>query len=293
MKIAAVVVLYYPDHTLLQKLIEAVKPSADTIILVDNTPASNVATGDQADLDEKIIRISNGENLGVAEAHNQGIRTALDQGCDYLLILDQDSIPSTDLVARQLAALDQIDTAKRDRVAAIAPCFYDRRYDYAGSFMLIDRLIPRKLVCDGSATVHFVDYAISSGLLLNLTVIEKIGYMNSDLFIDYVDIEWCLRARARGYYVLAAFEATIRHELGDTIKTFLGGKVQIPLRSPERTYYMVRNAILLYRMKHIPLKWKLYDCMRLNMRINGYLMLNSARGRHLQAVIAGIRDGLE
>ena len=295
MKIAAVVVLYYPDNLLVKKLVESIQSSISIIILVDNTPESDISYGNQIvdhDIGTDIITVSNRKNLGVAAAQNQGFRIAKEQGCDYLLILDQDSCPSGNLVSEQLSSLASIDASRRDRIAAIAPCFYDERYDYSGTFIVLDKLIPRKLKCNRSEEVHFVDYAISSGLLVNISLIEDIGLMNEDLFIDYVDIEWCLRARSKGYYILAVFSAHFKHELGDMIRTYLWGRVKVPLRSPVRTYYMVRNAIILYKMKHIPLKWKIYDFMRLNLRVLMYFIINSSRTKHIKSAFSAIYDGL-
>lgn len=295
MKVAAVVVLYYPDKLLVKRLIESVRSSTSLIILVDNTPETDHSPGNEIhdhEIDADIITVVNGENLGVAAAHNKGFKIASEQGCDYLLILDQDSCPSANLVSSQLSSLASVDASRRNRIAAIAPCFYDERYDYAGSFIVLDRLIPRKLECNRSEEVHFVDYAISSGLLVNLSLIDDIGLMHEDLFIDYVDIEWCLRARSKGYYILAAFSAHFTHELGDTIRTYLWGVIKVPLRSPVRTYYMVRNATILYKMKHIPLNWKLYDFMRLNLRVLVYLIINTSRVKHIKSAFSAIYDGL-
>ncbi len=296
MKIAAVVVLYYPDSLLVKKLIESIQSSVSIIVLVDNTPEPGISAGSKISgnkVDTEIVTVLNRKNLGVAAAHNQGFMIAKRQGCDYLLILDQDSCPTLNLISEQLSSLASIDADKRSRIAAVAPCFYDERYDYSGGFMVLDKLIPRKLQCNRSEEVHFVDYAISSGLLVNISLIDDIGLMNEDLFMDYVDIEWCLRARAKGYYILAVFSAQFSHELGDSIRTYLWGKVKVPLRSPVRTYYMVRNATILYKMKHIPLKWKIYDFMRLNLRVFVYFVINTSRIKHIKAAFSAIYDGLK
>ena len=292
MKVASVIVLYYPDNSLVKEIIASIQSSVSIIILVDNTPESDISSDNsEHDIDKNIITVSNKKNLGVAAAQNQGLKIAQQHDCDYLLILDQDTRPCEDLISEQLSALASIDKPLRSSIAAVAPCFYDERYDYSGTFIVLDKLIPRKLKCDKSGTVHFVDYAISSGLLINISLVGDIGLMNEDLFIDYVDIEWCLRARSKGYYVLAVFSACIRHELGDTIRSFFGGRVKVPLRSPVRTYYMVRNAIILYKMKHIPLKWKLYDFMRLNLRVLAYSVINTARIKHIKSVFSATYDG--
>jgi len=59
------------------------------------------------------------------------------------------------------------------------------------------------------------DFLLSSGSLVPLDVIDKVGGMEEELFIDQVDTEWCLRARSMGYRVFGAFGAILEHRLGE------------------------------------------------------------------------------
>jgi rhamnosyltransferase len=44
-------------------------------------------------------------------------------------------------------------------------------------------------------------------------VLDVVGGMNDSLFIDYVDIEWCLRAKNLGYEILGCYRALMNHYL--------------------------------------------------------------------------------
>lgn len=74
--------------------------------------------------------------------------------------------------------------------------------------------------------------------------------MDETLFIDYVDTEWCLRMHAHGYNVYITPNVVMKHEIGDAHIQLLG--VVVPVHSPWRRYYRVRNGFYLFKMKHIP-----------------------------------------
>lgn len=89
--------------------------------------------------------------------------------------------------------------------------------------------------------VHNVIFTIASGTILNVSSIENIGFMQEDLFIDYVDIEWCIRANSRGFKVLINADTIIEHSIGESTISFLGNIY--PDRSPIRMYFLIRNGI--------------------------------------------------
>jgi rhamnosyltransferase len=73
----------------------------------------------------------------------------------------------------------------------------------------------------------------------------KIGEMSEELFIDYVDFEWCWRARACGIATMCFPDIVINHCLGDSSKRIAGKKVTV--RSDFRYYHMLRNGFYLAR----------------------------------------------
>jgi len=61
--------------------------------------------------------------------------------------------------------------------------------------------------------IQEVSIAISSGSLMTFRTFEKIGRFREELFIDYVDTEYCMRAGRFGIPVVAAKDAGIVHSL--------------------------------------------------------------------------------
>jgi hypothetical protein len=98
-----------------------------------------------------------------------------------------------------------------------------------------------------------VDHLITSGCLVHRRTYEMTGPFDEGLFLDYVDIEWSLRARARGFHFFVTRKARMAHRIGDSVISILGRSLWV--HQPQRQYLLVRNHLLLWRRPFIPLSW--------------------------------------
>lgn len=138
------------------------------------------------------------------------------------------------------------------------------------------------------------DFVISSGSLMPVSVLDDIGPMDENLFIDHVDTEWCLRAQSKGYRLFGVPGARMVHTLGDSRKRiwFLRRR-NVPHHSPFRYYYILRNSILLQRRKYIPLKWRFAELLRSVRVVIFYGLFPANRLQCLQYMFKGIWHGLK
>jgi rhamnosyltransferase len=281
--VVAVVVTYRPAPRALMNLLAALEPQVAAVIVADN---GSTVLPESAGRETEIV--SFGDNLGVAAAQNRGIARARLLNADYVLLMDQDSEPAPDMVARLL------DAARRTqetgiRVAAIGPNCVDARSGAQQPFMRQGQLFYRRVRCPPGDTLIEVSDLISSGSLLPVATLDAVGGMNEGLFIDYVDTEWLLRARHHGYRAFGACAAKMRHELGDKLVALPGRTVV--LHSALRHYYMFRNAVWAYRQSWVPLQWKRADAWRLLQRGVFYALFARPRAEHLRMILRGLRDG--
>jgi rhamnosyltransferase len=89
---------------------------------------------------------------------------------------------------------------------------------------------------------------MTSGNLLNLEATRAAGPFEEKLFIDCVDLEYCLRLRKEGFVIIQDNTVPLEHSLGDfrTWK-FLGLKIGYSNHNPVRRYYITRNKIYVLR----------------------------------------------
>jgi rhamnosyltransferase len=279
----------------LEGVINAVSRQINAIVVVNNTPYASAADVPTYGSNNEMVVIALSKNEGIASAHNIGIKWAEERGFTHVLLLDQDSVPDPDMVSHLVKAYYEIEH-RGEKVAAVAPRFFDELSKRNFSFIKLRGWRIQKISCaDQSEEYVPIEYAISSGALIELDALRDIGYMDEGLFIDYVDIEWGFRATSKGYRLYGVCAARMKHHLGDRAYRlpFLFGKDwAAPVRSPLRHYYHFRNAILLYRRPYVPFAWVVNDAWRLILKFCFYSLMTVPRRKHFRMMCLGIWHGL-
>ncbi|WP_230939348.1 glycosyltransferase family 2 protein [Burkholderia diffusa] len=279
-----VIVFYRPDHGCVARANRLAK--VWPCVVVDNT--ESVFTPAALGLDARVDYIANGANLGIATALNQGIERLIATGCRSALLFDQDSEPSYELLVELPRTLGA-ERARNGRVALIGPAYEDARLGGVAPFVRFGYLKLRRIQPEGVQPID-VDFLITSGSCVNLDVWRDIGPMDDALFIDFVDLEWCVRARSKGYSVLGAPALRLTHELGgEPVKVF--GR-SYPGHGPVRHYYLFRNAIALIRRAYVPWSWKSTELVKMPVRLAIYALFMQPRLAHLRLSLLGIWHGL-
>lgn len=287
--VCAVVVTFQPNKKALQELLSSLRSQVNKIIVIDNASSENVRRWcDECDLkDVKFYELS--QNFGIAHAQNYGIKISISENYKYTLLLDQDSLPTQGMVVELSKGFEEISN-EGEKVAAVGPYFHDEKYLSSSQFVKIKGL--KYHVQERKEGINFVkvNHLIASGSLLSNSALNDVGLMKDDLFIDYVDIEWGLRASSFGYDSYGVFSAIMQHNLGDSHVSVLGRS--IPLHSSLRHYYMVRNAFWLYKQSYIPLRWKIVDGKILMKRALLYCIYSKPFSEHFYMMLKGGYDGL-
>ncbi len=139
-----------------------------------------------------------------------------------------------------------------------------------------------------------VTIVITSGALTNLQVWEKLGGFRDDFFIDYVDTEYCLRAKRAGYKILVSAGAKLYHRLGDKREVKrLGLTLKPTFHSPLRLYYVARNRVPMVREYALEFPhWFLFDVVAGAYNTLRILLTEDKRLQKLGATVQGTWDGL-
>ncbi|RQV21940.1 glycosyltransferase family 2 protein [Burkholderia cenocepacia] len=255
-------------------------------VVVDNT--ESISAPEALGLDARIDYVANGANLGIATALNQGIERLAAANCTSVLLFDQDSEPSDELLV-ELPRTMAAERMRNRRVALVGPAYEDARLGGVAPFVRFGYVKLHRVQPDGVQPVE-VDFLITSGSCVNLAVWRDIGPMDDSLFIDFVDLEWCVRARSKGYSVLGAPALRLKHELGgEPVKVF--GR-SYPGHSAVRHYYLFRNAIALIRRSYVPWSWKSTELVKMPVRLAIYALFMQPRVAHLRLSLLGIWHGL-
>ena len=274
----AVTVTFHPSARMVQHL-QKVLPQVQKMVIVDNGSRNEerVMLREAAEASGFQL-IENAENLGIAEALNQGVRFAKEHGYSWVLLLDQDSCLNEGFVERMVetwAAHPQ-----KHRVAAIHPRYVDPKTGLQS---------PVRRADDGGPIT-----SMTSGALMPIWVFDKIGEFASEYFIDCVDTEYCFRIRAAGYLLVDSAQAELTHATGNSeLCRILGFSFRPTHHSTVRRYYMSRNRIMVFR-KYLSIfpRWALvsmYDSLRDTVKC---LLGEPNRSIKLRRIVLGTWDGL-
>lgn len=212
--------------------------------------------------------IENAANLGIATALNQLCRQAYEQGCQWLLTLDQDSVPDPSTMHEFARYTHLAD------VAIICPRIEDRNMgrQYARS----------------SQGTEYVTRCITSGNLVRLEAWQHVGGYSDELFIDGVDFDFCLKLHEHGWRILRTNSVALLHEIGRGRQIPLPGGRQLSIlnHSPQRLYYIVRNYLYIGRQHHQQCHWT-WEVLK---RMAITLCFEHDKGKKLRAMLQGISD---
>jgi GT2 family glycosyltransferase len=274
MRVEAAIVSYNPAPSLLRLVTELVAAGIP-VGVVDNASTSGM------DILEECAAV--GATLTLLDT-NTGVAGALDSalehtGADWLLTFDQDSA----LTAHTLNKLLDSDATNGARVAIVAP-------------VVRDEATARPLQGDpGRSRWYETERAFTSGSLCRVVALRHVGGFRTDLVIDFVDWDLCVRLREAGWQVAIEPAAVLEHTIGraTTHRVPLIGQVTTSNHNADRQYYKYRNYLLLARsgeLAHDP-RWSARTALGLGLGVGKVLAFESDKKAKLAAIAAGVRDG--
>jgi rhamnosyltransferase len=122
--------------------------------------------------------------------------------------------------------------------------------------------------------------------------VAKVGLPRSDFFIDFVDYEYCLRIRSRGYKIAVITRAKLYHEVGRAHKVwFLGRWHRWAEHRPFREYYYSRNLAYSIWWLYPSAAGKVFAVRHLARQALAVLLLGSEKLACLKRMAQGFWDG--
>jgi rhamnosyltransferase len=229
MKVAACVILYNPDNSVLDNIFSYIT-NFDKTFIFDNSEKPQFDINLLLNPNPGVAFINDGENMGISKRLNQACDLAIDNNCDFLLTMDQDSFFESDTITNYLNCIQSF--AEKEKVAMFG-VNYENRPDKMDCKSVQKRLL------------------ITSGSIINLKAYKDIGRFDENLFIDFVDTEYCFKSILKNYSLVSFQNIYMHHQIGSIynkvpLKNFK--KNERSLHSSVRLYYMTRNFFYLKRL---------------------------------------------
>lgn len=240
--IAFIILTYFPDQEKIRSLVDALRPH--TVLLVDNTPKKTISI-------DHVIYLPNRENKGYTGGVNRGLRYAYTHNHAWMVVLNDDVQMTKHVVNSFIQSLSECSPG------LAGP--YPRSLD------------PKRWTA--KTDPEPMRFLSGSFLAIHRDVIRSIGYLHDPYFIFYEEVEYCVRAKNKGFPLHTIPLPNVRHKESSTFqdKPFL------------HQYYLARNH-LLFIERNAPLSVKAYEMLRFPKTILEHVT------RREWGALAGIRD---
>lgn len=208
------------------------------IIVVDNGSEDD-SVSEIKKLFPEVKIIENKKNLGFAGGNNIGIKYAVENKADYVLLINNDTIVDKDFL------IELIQAGETDKkIGAVGSKIYfhsePNRIWFAGgkinwlknkgTHIGLDEIDNNQ-----DDKISETDYLTGCCLLIKREVVEKIGGLAEDYFLYYEDTDFSLRVKNAGYKIVYAPASKIYHKISRSIKP----------GSSNYIYYHVRNGLVM------------------------------------------------
>lgn len=248
------VILHFNKPDLTEACLESVRQLETKgfkieVIVVNNNPLEKIDFLKKKFLEFIFLKTS--KNLGYAGGNNFGIKKALARKADFVLLLNNDTFFDKKLVIEFLKA------AKADKqVGVLGPkiyfapgCeFHQQIYQqkdkgkviwYAGGLVDWQNIIASHRGVDEVDQRQYIqleatDFVSGCAMLVRKEVFEKVGFFDENYFLYLEDVDWCWRAKRKGYKIIFVPSAKLWHANAGSSE--VGG--------PLHDYYLTRNRML-------------------------------------------------
>ncbi|KHD38450.1 rhamnosyltransferase [Clostridium acetobutylicum] len=213
------------------------------LVLVDNSSTDDSYVKLKESLPSYNI-IKSKENLGYANGNNIGIKYALENGADYICILNNDVVVEKDFLNK---LVDKIIEKEDVGIVGSCICDYYRREIIQGMgahinlyFAAARRYFKGKNYNEIEKKDIFVDYLEGACFLVKSEVFEKIGLIPENYFLFFEETEFCTRAINAGYKIMCIYESKVYHKGSATINKF--GSLSYAYLNRNRVIFVRRNS---------------------------------------------------
>jgi rhamnosyltransferase len=299
MRVCAVTVTYNVG-TVFRENFETLYLQVDKSIIVDNRSDEEtlktlveIQNVYKNSIDVEII--FNKRNMGLAKAQNIGIKRAIEENYDWVLLLDHDSSLDEKMVNEMLEVYNSLSVKEQNQIAILAPNIVDVNINMPSSYLTSSGfLIKREKCIPDKKYLENIVWVIASGSMIKTSVIREVGLMREDFFIDYIDAEFCLRVKKNNYGILVISNAILHHKLGDKkLYRFFGFNIKPTLHPPSRRYYIYRNRIKVWREFFFTFpSIVIFDVLVAFYDIFKILFFEDGRPEKFKKILKGVKDGL-
>jgi GT2 family glycosyltransferase len=239
-----IILLTYNFEKKAELFFKKIKPSLELrkdviLIIVDNNSEDNTKKiiKDNLEINKNYFFIENTENLGFAEGNNIGIKKSKELGCEFVILLNDDAYPLDNNWIKKFE-----NNLENNKNTACVGCVIlnsnDKKINSAGINLCYNgigygRDLNKEYKKENYTEYIQKGYAMGAGMIIKISVLDKVGYLKKEYFLYHEDSELQVRFLLAGYKIGFINEALIEHDYDFNSRS---GK--------NKFYYIERNRLL-------------------------------------------------
>ena len=183
--------------------------------------------------------IENGKNLGWAEGNNVGIKEALAKDADYIILSNNDIYISNKNLIKEMVKVAELNTIPTCGIYGTSVNYYSEKNTNHNQGWNFSMVYGKKTKLKNQFrnnlydlnNFKFVDFVSGCFMMVNRTVFQKIGLIDSDYFLYCEDQDFSYRAWENGIASIVIKDLIIYHKIAKSVIE----------NSPQHLYYLTRN----------------------------------------------------
>lgn len=272
--VMAGIVTYNPELNLLEENLKVLIEQVDQIWIVDNGSQNQCELKERLAYFNQIDYVLLKENKGIAYALNRIMGIAEREKYLWVITLDQDSMVPCDIISSNKELMESSTD-----IAIIAAVIDDRNQ------------VHKTPAYEKRKKYSEINECITSASITSVPIWKEINRFDEKMFIDLVDVEYCLRAKKHGKRIVRNNEVWLSHTVGNIKEyRFLWKWTPVRNHSAFRKYYQIRNLFYMYK--------KIYGTFRIAMWRDVFvayfkvLFYENDKKNKIIKMNHGVRDGL-
>jgi GT2 family glycosyltransferase len=256
------------------------------IIVLDNNSSDGSVEAIQDQFPQVQI-ISLEENLGYAGNNNVGVEFAVNQGADWVFVLNEDTILDPECISR-LVEVGESDP----NIGIVGPMVYHHDEPdviqsaggMLGPYWESVHLAKNEKDTGQFVGPHLVEWISGCAIMVKRAAIDQVGMIDQRFFYYWEETEWCLRIGKAGWRIVHVPGAKIWHK----------GVQRDYHPKPSVTYYSTRNRLLMLAKHHAPLRVWIYALFNVLRTLTSWTIKPKWRSmrEHRDAMWKGMADFL-
>lgn len=199
-KILAAVILYNPNIGQLKRCLAPIANDVDLLYFIDNASRNVAEINNFVNKIPNALLLKNCQNQGLSKPFNQLLKYSKEYDFSHLLLLDQDSVPSSNF-------MEELKKHAGKNFVCYTPLLVHKSFDYQKTYG-----------CTPHGETEIIKESINSGTLINLNELPENIFFDENLFIDWIDIDFFYQLELASKKILRINNAKLLINIGNQKK---------------------------------------------------------------------------